>query len=95
MTPALIRGDDGGLHVRRFSSQEDATQACAAHETSLFPVMTPDIMAKLIRVARRRRMERRGAWLTALHNFLAGSGAGAGRTAKRAAEAGEVSRSVS
>jgi len=94
MTPALIRGDDGGLHVRRFSSQEDATQACAAHETSLFPVMTPDIMAKLIRVARRRRMERRGAWLTALHNFLAGSGAGAGRTEKRAAEAGEVTNFV-
>lgn len=90
MTPALVRGDDGGLHVRRFASQEDATEACAAHETSLFPVMTPDIMAKLIRVARRRRMERRGAWRSALINFLGGSGAGAGRTEKRAAEAPEA-----
>lgn len=70
MTPALVRGDDGGLHVRRFSSQDDAAQACAAHETSLFPVMTPDVMCRLIRVARRRRIERRGAWRNAIINFL-------------------------
>ena len=70
MTTALIRGDDGGLHVRQFSSQEDASKACAAHETSLFPTMTPDVMCRLIRVARRRRIERRGAWRNAIINFL-------------------------
>lgn len=69
-TTALVRGDDGGLHVRRFPSQQDATNACAAHETSLFPVMTPDVMCRLIRVARRRRMERKGAWRNAIINFL-------------------------
>lgn len=90
MNATLIRGDDGGLHVRQFSSQEDAAKACAAHETSLFPTMTPDVMCRLIRVARRRRIERRGAWKTALLNFLGGSGAGAGRTEKRAAEAPEA-----
>ena len=70
MTPALIRGDDGGLHVRRFASREDASHACAAHETSLFPVMTPDVMCRLIRVARRRRIERKGAWRNAIINSL-------------------------
>lgn len=37
--------------------------------SQLFPTMTPDIMAQLIRAARRRRFERRGAWRCALTNF--------------------------
>ena len=37
--------------------------------TQLFPTMTPDIMAQLIRAARRRRFERRGAWRNAINTF--------------------------
>ena len=37
--------------------------------SQLFPTMTPDIMAQLIRAARRRRFERRGAWRNAINNF--------------------------
>lgn len=37
--------------------------------SQLFPTMTPDIMAQLIRAARRRRIERRGAWRNAINNF--------------------------
>lgn len=37
--------------------------------SQLFPTMTPDVMATLIRAARRRRFERRGAWRNAINNF--------------------------
>ena len=37
--------------------------------SQLFPTMTPDIMAQLIRAARRRRNERRGAWRNAINNY--------------------------
>lgn len=37
--------------------------------SQLFPTMTPDVMAQLIRAARRRRNERRGAWRCAINNF--------------------------
>ena len=37
--------------------------------SQLFPAMTPDVMATLIRAARRRRFERRGAWRNAINNF--------------------------
>lgn len=37
--------------------------------SQLFPTMTPDIMAQLIRAARRRRNERRGAWRNAINTF--------------------------
>lgn len=31
---ALVRGDDGGLTVRWFRTQEEATAACCAHEVA-------------------------------------------------------------
>ena len=37
--------------------------------SQLFPTMTPDVMCLLIRAARRRRAERRGAWRNAMNNF--------------------------
>lgn len=40
--------------------------------SQLFPTMTPDIMAQLIRAARRRRNERRGAWRNAINNLSSG-----------------------
>lgn len=64
MTPALIRGDDGGLHVRHFEGLSDSIAACAAHEPK-WPTMTPEECDRLLERARRRRAERaaRISWI--------------------------------
>ena len=33
MNATIVRGDDGGLHVRGFASLADSIAACAAHDT--------------------------------------------------------------
>jgi hypothetical protein len=60
----LIRGDDGGLHVRQFATLADSIAACAAHDPK-WPTMTPDECDRLLERARRRRAERaaRGGWI--------------------------------
>jgi hypothetical protein len=65
---------------------------------NLFPTLTPERCDQLIREARLRRVAREAAradWFSAQQRMiaknisLAGSGIGAGRSEKRAAEAGE------
>lgn len=55
MTPALTRGEDGGLDVRRFRDPSDALAACAAHEET-HPL--PSLAAQAI------RGRRTAAWST-------------------------------
>lgn len=64
MNATLIRGDDGGLHVRHFASHSDSLAACAAHEPK-WPTMTPEECDRLLERARRRRAERaaRVSWI--------------------------------
>lgn len=62
--------------------------------SQLFPTMTPDVMCLLIRAARRRRNERRGAWRNAINNFgirphAGGSGASKAGYSSRTGTAGE------
>lgn len=64
MNATLVRGDDGGLHVRHFASLADSLAACAAHEPK-WPTMTPEECDRLLERARRRRAERaaRTSWI--------------------------------
>lgn len=65
---ALVRGEDGGIHVRRFATAADAAAACAAHETPIAPQMTEAELDRLEARRERRNAEREARALWTAHH---------------------------